>query len=309
MPADTTARTLFVYCGGRATFAMLQAHLSDNSAPDLYDVRSSTGRYRYLYQITFQAASAGQTLKISWLKTAENPTPGGSVDLKAAWLTEGIPLAIRQIRTAGTNLELTLTTPDPVRSHTIQVASNLAGPEWTAVTNASFLSQANTGLVATVPAPAAPAAFYRLSTAPPLGPLRVHPDNRRYFTDGRGKAIYLSGAHTWNNLQDLGTNDPPQAFDFPAYLDFLEQHHLNFIRLWRWELTKYVEGYNQKPFYCTPQPWLRSGPGLALDGKPKFDLTKFDEAYFQRLRSRVEDAGQPGHLCLHHALRRLGDQV
>ena len=31
-----------------------------------------------------------------------------------------------------------------------------------------------------------------------------------------------------------------------------------------------------------------------MDGKPKFDLTKFDPAYFERLRSRVEAAGQRG---------------
>src|SRR5262245_17715422 len=37
-----------------------------------------------------------------------------------------------------------------------------------------------------------------------IGPLRVHPANPRYFTDGSGKAVYLTGAHTWNNLQDIG---------------------------------------------------------------------------------------------------------
>ena len=41
------------------------------------------------------------------------------------------------------------------------------------------------------------------------GPLRVHPDNPRYFTDGSGRAVYLTGAHTWNNLVDTGPSDPP----------------------------------------------------------------------------------------------------
>ena len=31
------------------------------------------------------------------------------------------------------------------------------------------------------------------------GPLRRHPSNPRYFTDGSGKAIYLTGSHTWSN--------------------------------------------------------------------------------------------------------------
>ena len=41
------------------------------------------------------------------------------------------------------------------------------------------------------------------------GPLRVHPKNPRYFTDGSGGAIYLTGSHTWLNLQDGGSKFPP----------------------------------------------------------------------------------------------------
>jgi hypothetical protein len=44
----------------------------------------------------------------------------------------------------------------------------------------------------------------------------------------------------------------------------------------------------------TPQPWPRTGPGPAKDGKPKFDLSSFDETYFERLRSRVIAADQSG---------------
>lgn len=44
----------------------------------------------------------------------------------------------------------------------------------------------------------------------------------------------------------------------------------------------------------TPQPWPRTGPGAATDGKPKFDLSRFDQAYFDRLRDRVIAAGNEG---------------
>jgi hypothetical protein len=128
------------------------------------------------------------------------------------------------------------------------------------------------------------------------GPLHVHPDNPRYFTDGSGRAILLVGAHTWNNLQDMGEADPPPAFDWDAYLDFLGKHHHNFVRMWRWELTIWDTRANQgnRHHFCEPHPWPRTGPGLALDGKPKFDLSRFDGAYFARLRSRVESAGERG---------------
>jgi len=132
------------------------------------------------------------------------------------------------------------------------------------------------------------------------GPLRVHPTNSRYFTDGSGKAIYLTGSHTWNNLVDFGTDNPPKPFDFDAYLDFLERHHHNFFRLWRWEGV----AFDTRPFpqYVQPgaeniivlHPWPRTGPGHALDGLPKFDLSQFNPDYFNRLRARVQAAGERG---------------
>ncbi|MBN2450924.1 MAG: hypothetical protein JXR77_11075, partial [Lentisphaeria bacterium] len=42
-----------------------------------------------------------------------------------------------------------------------------------------------------------------------MGPLRAHPDNPRYFADAGGRAVLLVGAHTWNNLVDMGRSDPP----------------------------------------------------------------------------------------------------
>jgi len=39
---------------------------------------------------------------------------------------------------------------------------------------------------------------------PTAGPLRLHPANPRYFADRHGRAVYLTGSHTWDTLQDLG---------------------------------------------------------------------------------------------------------
>jgi len=74
--------------------------------------------------------------------------------------------------------------------------------------------------------------------APATGPLRVLRSNPRYFTDGSGRAIYLTGSHTWCNFAtDQGKNDPPAAFDFSSYLDFLAAHNHNFFRGWVWDLA------------------------------------------------------------------------
>src|SRR5688572_1810269 len=135
--------------------------------------------------------------------------------------------------------------------------------------------------------------------APAPGPLRVSTVNPRYFADGTGKAVYLTGAHTWNNLVDMGRGDPPEKFDFDAYLNLLERHHHNFIRLWAWDSVTWDTKANSrlgKDFVhkVAPLPWLRAGPGQAPDGKPKFDLTKFDPEYFERLRTRVAESGRRG---------------
>ncbi len=130
------------------------------------------------------------------------------------------------------------------------------------------------------------------------GPLRVHPTNRRYFGDGQGRAVYLTGSHTWNSLVDLGPTDPPPRFDFPAYLGFLDRYGHNFVRLWTWELLNWNTAANQEKrrqvHTMRPLPYARTGPGEAVDGKPKFNLTQFDPEYFERLRTRVSAARDRG---------------
>jgi hypothetical protein len=126
------------------------------------------------------------------------------------------------------------------------------------------------------------------------GSLRVRLSNPHYFADGSGKAIYLTGSHTWCNLQD--STDPQQAawpFDYPAYLDFLQAHHHNFMRMWVSENAAWVPSTTDKIVF-DPLPYQRTGPGIALDGGPKFDLSRFNQAYFDRLRERVVAAGNRG---------------
>jgi hypothetical protein len=126
-------------------------------------------------------------------------------------------------------------------------------------------------------------------------PLRVHPQNPRYFTDGTKmhdgslRAVYLTGSHHWNNLQDSAKLAKPltEKFDYNGYLELLTRLKHNFIRMWSWEV-------GENDLYYDPAPWIRTGPGAGTDGKPKFDLQEFNPEYFQRLRSRVIAAGDRG---------------
>src|SRR5215207_7722468 len=137
------------------------------------------------------------------------------------------------------------------------------------------------------------------SAAP--GPLVISEANRRWFTirDATSdRGVYLTGSHIWNNLQDgMGpgaTCAETERFDYAGYLRFLTERGHNFIRLWRWEQFRSQAAGGGFHLCMTPQPWPRTGPGSAKDGKPKFDLSKFDETFFSRLRERVVDAGREG---------------
>jgi hypothetical protein len=124
------------------------------------------------------------------------------------------------------------------------------------------------------------------------GPLRPHPTNPRYFTEDGEKAVYLTGSHTWANLQDIGLADSP-AFPYQEYLDFMQAYHHNFMRLWMFEQPE-LACWTPERILFDPLPWQRTGPGLAQDGKPKFDLSTWNEAYFKRLRQRLQNAQARG---------------
>jgi Family of unknown function (DUF6298) len=134
--------------------------------------------------------------------------------------------------------------------------------------------------------------FITSESGPALGPLYVLPENPRYFTDGTGRAILLTGSHFWLNLQD-GDPNFPSAFDYTAWLDFLDARNHNFFRLWSWEQAHWV-AENTTDYYFAPNPYSRTGSCCALDGGQKFDLTQFDQEYFDRLRQRVTEAGNRG---------------
>ncbi|MFN6945469.1 MAG: DUF6298 domain-containing protein [Cytophagaceae bacterium] len=120
-----------------------------------------------------------------------------------------------------------------------------------------------------------------------INTLRIHPINPRYFTDKSGKAIYLTGSHTWYNIHSSPGGLIPTYNDFEKYLDFMQSYGHNFVRLWT--------GFSY--LGCEPYPWNRPGPGTAFDGKPKFDMTSFNKGYFDMLRERVLQIQKRGMYC------------
>jgi len=127
---------------------------------------------------------------------------------------------------------------------------------------------------------------------PPLYPL---PSNPRYFTHDGEHAVYITGSHTWANLQEIGlAGGKPFAYD--EYLDFMAAHNHNFMRFWMFEQPSRAS-WTPVDMIFDPLPWARTGPGMAADGLPKFDLDTFNPAYFDRMRQRILQAGERGIYC------------
>jgi hypothetical protein len=147
-------------------------------------------------------------------------------------------------------------------------------------------------------APAASAPQPAALSNPPISGALTLSRNHHYFQDAGGRALILNGSQTWNTFQDWGTGGAVQPLDFPAFVRFLTTHGHNFTLLWTVETPHFcnlpVVAGTAPDFTVTPFPWRRTGPGQATDGALKFDMTQFNPAFFERLRSRVQALDQAG---------------
>ncbi|WP_213462605.1 GDSL-type esterase/lipase family protein [Thiocapsa sp.] len=116
VPADTEARTLVVYVGGWNSNSRLDVSLSDGSAaPYSVALSPSDGNplrddYDVRLAITYQAASAGQTLNLRY----EQTSAGGTVNFMAATLQGGGSAPVNQPPQL-----------DPIGNRTVQVGATL----------------------------------------------------------------------------------------------------------------------------------------------------------------------------------------
>ena len=122
--------------------------------------------------------------------------------------------------------------------------------------------------------------------------LRVHPDNHRYLLfRGRPTVLITSGEHYGAVVN--------ADFDFVPYLDELARHGLNQTRLFS---GSYVEPgvppskgspsavalrYENT---LAPRPGRYVSPWARVGGR--FDLSKWNPAYFERLKEFVREAGE-----------------
>ncbi len=123
--------------------------------------------------------------------------------------------------------------------------------------------------------------------------LALHPENPHYFVYHNKPTILVTSGEHYGAV--LNT-----AFNFITYLDELKSNGLNLTRTFSgsyhepgnaFNISKNTLAPSSENFIC---PWSRSNePGFKSGGN-KFDLDKWDENYFDRLKSFVSAAQQRG---------------
>jgi len=128
-------------------------------------------------------------------------------------------------------------------------------------------------------------------------PIRLHPENSHYFLF-RGKPTVLI-----TSAEHYGAVLNPD-FDYLTYLNVLQAAGLNLTRTVNGNYLESKDGTiipwaaDQNTLCPRPgrylAPWARSSTPGYHNGGNKFDLEKWDEAYFRRLRDFVFEAGKRG---------------
>lgn len=124
-------------------------------------------------------------------------------------------------------------------------------------------------------------------------PLALHADNPHYFTFRGKPTVLITSAEHYGAV--LNTD-----FDFHKYLHELESNGLNLTRTFTGVYCEDSQSFGISRNTLAPLdgklicPWARSDMAGYAGGGFRFDLTKWDEAYFQRLKSFLTEAGQRG---------------
>jgi hypothetical protein len=120
-------------------------------------------------------------------------------------------------------------------------------------------------------------------------PIRLHPENPHYFQYEGKPAILITSAEHYGAVLNLD-------FDYLKYLDTLARDELNYTRIFTGVYIEREGSFNIKNNTLAPAtgrvitPWARSNQPGYINGGNKFDLEKWNPAYFQRLRAFVQHA-------------------
>ena len=142
--------------------------------------------------------------------------------------------------------------------------------------------------------------------APPAelsgGPIRIHPENPHYFLYGGKPTLLITSAEHYGAMIN-------KDFDYVAYFDTLKSYGLNYTRIYPGVMFepqgKFLPGNTLGPRpWSLIVPWARSDVPGYLFGGNKFDLDRWNQAYFARLKDFIAKAGERGivvEICFFNA--------
>ncbi|WP_419189791.1 hypothetical protein [Stieleria marina] len=124
-------------------------------------------------------------------------------------------------------------------------------------------------------------------------PISLHPENQHYF-QWRGKPTILvtSGEH-YGALLNLD-------FDYVQYFDELKAHGLNHTRVFAGTYRENEGAFGITENVLAPKPgryispWARSSEPGKAHGRNRFDLMKWDPAWFERVKDLLRQASDRG---------------
>lgn len=121
-----------------------------------------------------------------------------------------------------------------------------------------------------------------------MNTVMINPENPHYFMYKKKPVLLITSAEHYGALINLG-------FDYIKYFDTLKKNQLNYTRIYPGAYLE-IEGMFIENNTLAPGqdalivPWSRSSvPGYAGGGN-KFDLSKWDEKYFRRLKDFLTQA-------------------
>jgi hypothetical protein len=129
--------------------------------------------------------------------------------------------------------------------------------------------------------------------AAPSDPIALHPQNPHYFLWRDQPTILITSGEHYGAVLN-------RAFDFETYLTTLQGHGFNLTRTFSGAYCEPVGAFKIQNNTLAPArdnllcPWARSDTPGYPNGGNKFDLTRWDNAYFQRLTGFVAAAGKRG---------------
>src|SRR6188474_289431 len=124
-------------------------------------------------------------------------------------------------------------------------------------------------------------------------PLALHRDNPHYFLFRGKPAVLVGSTEHYGAVLNLD-------FDYTKYLDALQAAGLNLTRTFTGAYVEPEGAFKIDKNTLAPAanrlicPWARSGEPGYIHGGNKFDLTKWDAAYFSRLKDFMTAADKRG---------------